>query len=210
MQAKHEWRKKEKSFYLPKNKPETLTVPEFSFISIQGEGSPASSAFTKKVEALYALAYTIKMMPKKMDKPPQGYFDFTVYPLEGVWDINEKAKANFDGTINKDELVYRLMIRQPDFVDQAFYRDMLELAKQKKANPLFEQLSFEQIEEGKAVQMLHVGPFDDEPQSFEKMEAFAVAEGLERLSKVHREIYLSDPRKVTPDKLKTVLRFQVK
>ncbi|UQN44934.1 GyrI-like domain-containing protein [Agarivorans sp. B2Z047] len=145
-----------------------------------------------------------------MDKPPQGYFDFTVYPLEGVWDISEKAKAKFDGTINKDELVYRLMIRQPDFVDQAFYRDMLELAKQKKANPLFEQLSFEQIEEGKTVQMLHVGLFDDEPQSFEKMEAFAVAEGLERLSKVHREIYLSDPRKVTPDKLKTVLRFQVK
>ena len=210
MQVKHEWRKKEKTIYLPKNKPEIIDIPEFKFITIEGEGSPAESIFTENIGALYSLAYTIKMMPKKMGTPPNGYFDFTVYPLEGVWDINDEAKANFNGTVNKDDFVYRLMIRQPSFVDELFFREMLEAAKEKKKNPLLEQMNFERSSEGLCVQMLHLGPFEDEPASFEKMEDFAQSEGLIRLSKVHREIYLSDTRKVAPEKLKTVLRFQAK
>ncbi len=210
MQAKYEWRKKEKAIYFPKNKPEIIDIPEFKFITIEGEGSPAESLFTKNIGALYSLAYTIKMMPKKMNVPPKGYYDFTVYPLEGVWDINDKAKANFNGVINKDDFVYKLMIRQPHFVDAFFFREMLEFAKEKKKNPLLEQLNFEHSSEGLCVQMLHLGPFEDEPASFEKMEDFAQEEGLVRLSKVHREVYLSDTRKVAPEKLKTVLRFQVK
>ena len=206
MQDKHEWRKKEKALYLPKNKPEVIDIPEFKFITIEGEGSPADSVFTDYIGALYSLAYTIKMMPKKMDRQPKGYFDFTVYPLEGVWDINDKAKANFKGRINKEDLVYKLMIRQPDFVSENFYSEMLEVAKKK--NPLLEQINFERLSEGRCVQMLHLGPFEDEPASFEIMEDFAKSEGVVRLSKMHREIYLSDPRKVAPEKLKTVLRFQ--
>ena len=208
MQDKHEWRKKEKALYLPKNKPEVIDIPEFKFITIEGEGSPADSVFTKYIGALYSLAYTIKMMPKKIDRQPKGYFDFTVYPLEGVWDINDKAKANFKGRINKEDLVYKLMIRQPDFVSKNFYSEMLEVAKEKKKNPLLEQINFERLSEGRCVQMLHLGPFEDEPASFEIMEDFAKSEGVVRLSKMHREIYLSDPRKVAPEKLKTVLRFQ--
>ena len=208
MQDKHEWRKKEKALYLPKNKPEVIDIPEFKFITIEGEGSPADSVFTDYIGALYSLAYTIKMMPKKMDRQPKGYFDFTVYPLEGVWDINDKAKANFKGRINKEDLVYKLMIRQPDFVSKNFYSEMLEVAKEKKKNPLLEQINFERLSEGRCVQMLHLGPFEDEPASFEIMEDFAKSEGVVRLSKMHREIYLSDPRKVAPEKLKTVLRFQ--
>tara|TARA_Y100000294_G_C8453654_1_gene295701 strand:+ start:127 stop:759 length:633 start_codon:yes stop_codon:yes gene_type:complete len=208
MQDKHEWRKKEKALYLPKNKPEVIDIPEFKFITIEGEGSPADSVFTDYIGALYSLAYTIKMMPKKMDRQPKGYFDFTVYPLEGVWDINDKAKANFKGRINKEDLVYKLMIRQPDFVSENFYSEMLEVAKKKKKNPLLEQINFERLSEGRCVQMLHLGPFEDEPASFEIMEDFAKSEGVVRLSKMHREIYLSDPRKVAPEKLKTVLRFQ--
>jgi len=208
MQVKYEWRKQEKAIYLPKNKPEIIDIPEFKFITIGGEGSPAESLFTENIGALYSLAYTIKMMPKRMDAPPKGYFDFTVYPLEGVWDINDEAKANFNGTINKDDFVYKLMIRQPDFVDEAFFKEMLKVAKEKKKNPLLEQLNFERSSEGLCVQMLHLGPFEDEPASFEKMEDLARDEGLSRLSKVHREIYLSDARKVAPEKLKTVLRFQ--
>jgi len=208
MQDKHEWRKKEKALYLPKNKPEVIDIPEFKFITIEGEGSPSDSVFTDYIGALYSLAYTIKMMPKKIDRQPKGYFDFTVYPLEGVWDINDKAKANFKGRINKEDLVYKLMIRQPDFVSENFYSEMLEVAKEKKKNPLLEQINFERLSEGRCVQMLHLGPFEDEPASFEIMEDFAKSEGVVRLSKMHREIYLSDPRKVAPEKLKTVLRFQ--
>jgi len=208
MQDKHEWRKKEKALYLPKNKPEVIDIPEFKFITIEGEGSPADSVFTHYIGALYSLAYTIKMMPKKIDRQPKGYFDFTVYPLEGVWDINDKAKANFKGRINKEDLVYKLMIRQPDFVSENFYSEMLEVAKEKKKNPLLEQINFERLSEGRCVQMLHLGPFEDEPASFEIMEDFAKSEGVVRLSKMHREIYLSDPRKVAPEKLNTVLRFQ--
>jgi hypothetical protein len=208
MQDKHEWRKKEKALYLPKNKPEVIDIPEFKFITIEGEGSPSDSVFTDYIGALYSLAYTIKMMPKKIDRQPKGYFDFTVYPLEGVWDINDKAKANFKGRINKEDLVYKLMIRQPDFVSENFYSEMLEVAKEKKKNPLLEQINFERLSEGRCVQMLHLGPFEDEPASFEIMEDFAKSEGVVRLSKMHREIYLSDPRKVAPEKLNTVLRFQ--
>ena len=208
MQDKHEWRKKEKALYLPKNKPEVIDIPEFKFITIEGEGSPSDSVFTDYIGALYSLAYTIKMMPKKIDRQPKGYFDFTVYPLEGVWDINDKAKANFKGRINKEDLVYKLMIRQPDFVSKNFYSEMLEVAKEKKKNPLLEQINFERLSEGRCVQMLHLGPFEDEPASFEIMEDFAKSEGVVRLSKMHREIYLSDPRKVAPEKLKTILRFQ--
>jgi len=208
MQDKHEWRKKEKALYLPKNKPEVINIPEFKFITIEGEGSPADSVFSDYIGALYSLAYTIKMMPKKMDTQPKGYFDFTVYPLEGVWDINDKAKANFKGRINKEDLVYKLMIRQPDFVSENYYSEMLEVAKEKKKNPLLEQINFERLSEGRCVQMLHLGPFEDLTASFEIMEDFAKSEGVVRLSKMHREIYLSDPRKVAPEKLKTVLRFQ--
>jgi hypothetical protein len=148
------------------------------------------------------------MMPKKMDTQPKGYFDFTVYPLEGVWDINDKAKANFKGRINKEDLVYKLMIRQPDFVSENYYSEMLEVAKEKKKSPLLEQINFERLSEGRCVQILHLGPFEDLTASFEIMEDFAKSEGVVRLSKMHREIYLSDPRKVAPEKLKTVLRFQ--
>ena len=210
MKTKYEWRKKEKAIYLPKNKPEVINIPEFKFIAIEGEGSPAESLFTENIGALYSLAYTIKMIPKKMGVLPKGYYDFTVYPLEGVWDINDEAKANFNGVINKDDFVYKLMIRQPDFVDELFFREMLEVVKDKKKSPLLDQLRFERFSEGLCVQMLHLGPFEDEPASFEKMESFVRDEGLIRLSKVHREIYLSDTRKVVPEKLKTVLRFQVK
>ena len=210
MHIKHEWRKKEKTIYLPKNKPEIIEIPKFKFITIEGEGSPLESSFTDKIGALYSLAYTIKMMLKKTNTPPKGYYDFTVYPLEGVWDINDEAKANFNGDLNKDDFIYKLMIRQPDFVDDKIFREMLEIAKEKKKNPLLEQLSFECSSEGLCVQMLHLGPFEDEPVSFEIMEYFAQSEGLIRLSKVHREVYLSDTRKVVPEKLKTVLRFQAK
>ena len=143
-----------------------------------------------------------------MNPPPTGYMDYPVYPLEGIWDVNEAAKRE-DRAFNKDDLVFKIMIRQPAFVDADLFQEMLELTKTKKPHPLLDKLQFEAIMDGKCVQMLHIGPYDDEPASFQRMEEFATAQQLKRLSKTHREVYLSDFRKVAPEKLKTVLRFQV-
>lgn len=205
---KHEWRKKEKSIYLPKAKPVIIDVPEYKFITIKGTGSPDSPLFTECIGALYSLAYTIKMTLKKVDNPPQNYCDYTVYPLEGVWDINDDAKKQFTGTINKKDLVYKIMLRQPDFITDDFYHEMLDIVKHKKPSSMLEHLKFETINEGKCIQMLHVGKFENEADTFTIMEEFTKEQGLTRLSKVHREIYLSDFRKVEEEKLKTVLRFK--
>jgi len=206
---KHEWRKKEKAVYLPKTKPELIDLPEFRFASLSGEGNPNSDFFSDYIVALYSVSYAIKMTLKKMEIKPDDYVDWTVYPLEGVWDISDKAKQNFDGKINKDDLVFDLMIRQPDFVSDELFKEMLELAKKKKPQPLLDKVKLKKISEGRCIQMMHVGSYDNEPESFELMEEFASSQGLVRKSKVHREIYLSDFRKVPEEKLKTTLRFQL-
>lgn len=205
---KHEWRKKEKGIYLPKSKPEIVDVPKFKFLTIEGQGNPNNDYFTECIAALYSLSYGIKMCPKKGIEP-DGYFDYTVYPLEGVWDINEDAKKVFAGTIDKDDLVFKLMIRQPDFVNADLVERIRTMTKEKKPQNLLDDVICEDITEGKCVQMLHLGSYDNESVTFKIMEDFAVECGIKRLSKVHREIYLSDARKVVPEKLKTVLRFQV-
>ncbi|MBR9920254.1 MAG: hypothetical protein GYB31_05385 [Bacteroidetes bacterium] len=205
---KHAWRKQEKQFYLPKTKPEVISIPPFRFFTIKGAGNPNDAAFAEYIGVLYALSYTIRMSPKK-DMAPPGYFEYTVYPLEGVWDITDEAKKTFDGTLNKDDLVFHLMIRQPDFVDTGYAQGIIDYCKAHKPHPLLEQVRFETIEEGDCVQMMHLGPFDNEPETFAQMEAFAERQNLKRVSKIHREIYLSDPRKTVPEKLKTCLRFNV-
>lgn len=205
---KHEWRKKEKGIYLPKNKPEIVDIPKFKFLTVKGEGNPNDDGFSDYIEALYSLSYGIKMSPKK-GLQPEGFYDYTVYPLEGVWDLNEEAKKNFTGTFSKDDLVFKLMIRQPDFVKLDFFDTIRKMTMAKKPHKLLQEVSFEGIEEGKCIQMLHIGSYDSEPESFQIMEDFAAANGLKRLSKTHREVYLSDPRKVAPEKLKTLLRFQL-
>ncbi|MBX2840278.1 MAG: GyrI-like domain-containing protein [Flammeovirgaceae bacterium] len=205
---KHEWRKKEKKIYIPANKPEVIEVPKFKFLTINGEGNPNMESFTNYIEVLYTLSYGIKMSPKK-GMELKGFYDYTVYPLEGVWDINEKAKKNFNGLINKDDLVFKLMIRQPDFVHADFVGIIREMTIKRKPLELLREVSFEEIEEGKCIQMLHKGSFDNEPETFKVMEEFAETNGLKRVSKIHREIYLSDTRKVAPEKLKTTLRFNV-
>lgn len=208
---KHEWRKQELSIYLPKAKPELITIPTYKYVVIDGEGNPNSDAFAACIEVLYSVSYAIKMTLKKMDNVPKSYEDYTVYPLEGVWDITDEAKKTFtQGALNKDDLVYRLMIRQPDFVHNDFFKEMVAITKKKKPNTLLDTLKFESLTDGTCIQMMHIGSFDNEPQSFKVMEAYAKEQGVERASKIHREIYLSDFRKVPEEKLKTVLRFQVK
>ncbi|WP_074407730.1 MULTISPECIES: GyrI-like domain-containing protein [Aquimarina] len=206
---KHEWRKKEKGVYIPKNTPEIIKIPEYNFLTIEGEGNPNNEFFSEYIGILYAISYAIKMGLKKQETIPKGYFDYTVYPLEGIWDINEAAKVTYKGTIDKDDLVFKLMIRQPNFVDDELAKYMIDQTKKKKPHVLLEKVRFEKITEGKCIQMMHLGSYDNEPESFKVMEEFAEKEHLYRPSKVHREIYLSDFRKVPAEKLKTVLRFKV-
>ncbi|UTW61140.1 GyrI-like domain-containing protein [bacterium SCSIO 12741] len=207
--TKHEWRKKEKSIYQPKTEPQFIDVPSFQFITLAGEGNPNSESFSEYIGALYSLAYGLKMNLKKEALQPEGYQDFTVYPLEGVWDLNEEAKRTFTGTFSKDDLVFNLMIRQPDYIPLEYMEHIRQEVLKKKSNPLVEQIKIERIQEGPCVQMMHVGSYDDEPASFARMEDFTKKMGSTRLSKIHREIYLSDFRKVDPEKLKTILRFGV-
>jgi len=195
---KYEWRKKEKDSYLPKAKPELVDVPEYKFVTIAGEGNPNSEHFSEYIGVLYTVSYAIKTTLKKREPKPKGYMGYTVYPLEGVWDISKEARKTFNGMVNKDDFVYTLMIRQPDFVSDTFFKEMLDLAKKKKPYALLDQVQFETIREGKCIQMLHIGPYDNEPENFKTMESFATANNWCRDSKVHREIYLSDFRKVAP------------
>jgi len=206
---KHEWRKKEKAIYIPKTKPELIDIPEYQFATISGEGNPNSEVFQENIVALYTISYSIKMGLKKFKLKPNNYVDWTVYPLEGVWDISEKAKQNYNGQINKEDLVFDLMIRQPDFINDEFFNEMLQLAKRKNPQKLLGNIKLNKFSEGRCIQMMHVGSYDNESASFEVMERFANGQNLIRKSKVHREIYLSDFRKVPAEKLKTTLRFQL-
>lgn len=205
---KYEWKKNEKQFYLPTGNPELVNVPAFNFYTIEGKGNPNDAQFAGFIGVLYSLSYAVKMSPKK-GFAPDGYFDYTVYPLEGVWDLTEEARKTYDGSFDKNDLVFKLMIRQPSFVDSGFALKMLEVTKKNKPHELLNKVKFEEITEGQCIQMLHLGSYDNEPVSFHLMEQFADKIGYKRVAKTHREIYLSDARKVPADKLKTVLRFRV-
>jgi hypothetical protein len=204
----HEWKKAEKSFYLPGKNPEFIKIPSFKFFSVKGKGDPNDKSLGDFISVLYSLSYGVKMSPKK-GLAPKDYFEYTVYPLEGVWDISEEAKKSPSATLDKSSLIFNLMIRQPDFVNAEFAEEIIIMTKKKKPNPLLDHVIFNTIEEGKCIQMLHVGSYNDEPLSFKRMEDFCLNNNFTRELKIHREIYLSDARKVSPEKLKTVLRFKI-
>lgn len=200
---KVDYKKDYKPLYLPKSQPELITVPPIPFVVIDGQGDPNGPEFSMVTEALYAFSYALKMSYKS-ETPPPGYYEYTVFPLEGVWDLVDPSKG-----LRKDNLKYQLMIRQPDFLTESLFQYSPELAKKKKKNPHLESLRFETITEGLCCQTMHFGSYDDEPESFNKISDFLSHNGYKRLYKTHREIYLSDPRKTATEKLKTVLRVQV-
>jgi hypothetical protein len=202
MSRKVDYKKDFKPLYLPKPLPEIVDVPEMPFFMIDGSGDPNGEEFAKATEALYSMSYAVKMSYKS-DDVPAGYYEYTVFPLEGVWDLVDRTKPPTD----KSNLKYTIMIRQPDFLTQKEFERFWEQTKKKKHNPFLENVRFERLADGLCCQMLHIGSFDDEPASFARMEAFCQEQGYIRASKIHREIYLSDPRKTEAAKLKTVLRF---
>ncbi|WP_058301915.1 GyrI-like domain-containing protein [Gorillibacterium timonense] len=204
---KKEWRKEEKAFYLPSEQPERIHIPAWRFLAITGEGNPNTPAFSERIEALYSCAYAIRMMPKT-GVTPEGYQEYTVYPLEGLWSLPNTTGEN--DPLDKDQLLYTLMIRQPDFVTDEIAERAVHTANKKKPLPLLQEVRLSSIEEGLCVQVLHIGSFDEEPRSFEKMKQFMQEQKLSLRSREHREIYLSNFEKTAKENLKTVLRYRVK
>lgn len=189
----------------PAGRISLVDVPDARFLMIDGEGNPNSSqAFSEAVEALFGLSYTLKFMIKKGPNP----VDYGVMPLEGLWWTDDMNHFSMD---NKDLWKWTLMIRQPDFITSDMVREATaQLSKKKGAElPALPRLRFEAMAEGLCAQILHIGPYSDEPPTIQKLHAFIHENGYELRGK-HREIYLGDARRTAPEKLKTILRQPVR
>ncbi len=201
--------KGENALYQPKAEPGLLDVPEMRFVMVDGAGDPneEGGAYQQALNVLYAIAYTIKMS-KKGARPIDGYFEFSVAPLEGLWAMRDNQPGIDYG--HKEKLRWTAMLRQPDFVtDEVFAWASAEAARKKKLDTSIARL--ERYREGLCVQCMHLGPYDDEPATMEKIDRFIAENGLapDYETRRHHEIYLSDPRRCAPEKRKTVLRAPV-
>ncbi|MBU0976054.1 MAG: GyrI-like domain-containing protein [Patescibacteria group bacterium] len=203
--SKVDFKKKYKKLYSPpKGKFIIIDVPKLKFLMIDGQGDPNTSVeYQSAVEALYKISYSIKMSPKKNLKI-KGFYDYTVPPLEGLWYVDDISK--FKDT-PKDKWKWTMMIMQPEFVSRQVLGEILgQLANDKKINnPKINKVRLEEYKEGRSVQTLYLGAYKDEGLTIGKMHKFIIDQGY-KLSGKHHEIYLSDPRKVVPDKLKTIIR----
>ena len=205
-----DYKKEYKEFYMPKSKPEIVTVPSMNYIAVRGTGNPnvEGGAYKASIGLLYGIAFTIKMS-KKGSRQIEGYFDYVVPPLEGFW--WQDGIYGFDYT-RKDLFHWISIIRLPDFVEQEDFKWAVAEAEKKKKQD-FSAVEFMTIEEGLCVQMMHIGPFDDEPASVALMDSYIAEQGYENdfsSSRLHHEIYLSDARKAAPEKWKTVIRHPIR
>jgi hypothetical protein len=200
--------KKFKSYYTAKPQPEIIELPSVPYLTITGKGDPSSRAFADKLETLYPVAYAIKFMAKVTAH------DFTVPKLEGLWWFDDERFGTLTMEeaplrIPRDEWYWRLLIRMPDFVTEAMVEEAKATVSKKKNIPSVAETSLYTLAEGKVLQMLHVGPFDREPETLLQMQKFIEKHNLKK-NGLHHEIYLSDFRKTAPEKLKTILREPVK
>lgn len=205
-----DYKKEYKEFYLPPKKPMLVEVPVMTFLAVRGHGDPneEGGSYKDALEALYGVAYTIKMS-KKGDHRIEGYFDFVVPPLEGFWWQNGVRGVDYT---RKEDFSWISAIRVPEFVTREEFEWAVAEASAKKKRD-FSMVELVAIEEGLCVQCLHVGPYDDEPATVEAMHAFAEGQGLvEDFSdeRLHHEIYLNDARRTALEKLKTVIRHPVR
>jgi hypothetical protein len=211
IEMKYEWKKSEKELYQPKETPALVTVPAQKFFKISGKGNPNDVDFADRIGVLYSLAYAVRMMPRN-GFTPEGYFEYTVYPLEGLWDLSDEGRKA--AAFSKDDLIYTIMIRQPEFVTQEVAQRALDSVRRKKPNSLLDEVVFEVSEEELCVQVMHTGSYDDEPESFAKMKQFIAEKQLEIVSMIHREIYIKSLRDSDSAeekaKLKTILRYSVR
>ena len=205
-----DFKKEYKEFYMPKNKPEIVTVPKANYIAVRGKGNPneIDGAYQQAISILYAVAYTLKMSYKTEHKI-EGFFEYVVPPLEGFW-----WQDNVDGIDYADKAAFNWIsvIRLPEFITQKDFEWAVKTASEKKKLDC-SSAEFLTVDEGLCVQIMHIGAFDDEPQSVALMDEYIAQNGYENditESRLHHEIYLSDARKVAPEKWKTVIRHPIK
>lgn len=205
-----DFKKKYKEFYMSKNVPEIVTVPRANYIAVRGQGDPneEGGAYQKAIGVLYAVAYTLKMS-YKTDHRIEGFFEYIVPPLEGFWWQDGVDGIDYG---SKDTFRWISVIRLPDFVTKADFGWAVETAAKKK-NLDCSSAEFLTVDEGLCVQIMHHGPFDDEPATIALMDAFLSESGYENDitdARLHHEIYLSDARKVAPAQWKTVIRHPIR
>ena len=205
-----DFKKEYREFYLPAKKPCILTIPPMQFLAVRGKGDPndPNGEYQSTLNQLYGIAYTIKMS-KMGDHRMDGYFDFVVPPLEGFW-----QQDGIDGVdyTRKEDFRFVSVIRVPDFVTRAEFEWAVQSATEKKQSD-FSKVEFLTIDEGICVQCMHIGPYDDEPATVAQMHEYIQEQGyIPDFSDIrqHHEIYLSDPRKTAPEKLKTVIRHPIR
>ena len=205
-----DFKKEYKEFYLPKNQPSIVTVPPMNYIAVRGEGDPNAEdgAYKQAIGLLYGIAFTIKMS-KKGDHRIEGFFDYVVPPLEGFWWQDGVKWIDY---ARKDRFQWISVIRLPDFVTKKdFDWAVAEATRKKKTD--FSRAEFLTCDEGLCVQCLHIGSYDDEPATVEQMHRYMEELGYAldiTEQRLHHEIYLSDVRKVAPEKLKTVIRHPIR
>ncbi len=198
-------KKEFKELYKPPKKPTTVDVPEFNFIMVDGKGDPnTSKEYQDAVGALYSVGYTVKFAVKKI-----GTANFTVLPLEGLWWLEGETELDEN---RKDDWSWTAMIMQPEYVTKELFNQSLEQVAKKKKLPALSKMRFESLHEGLSAQIMHLGPFSAEGPSIEKLHDFIKENGYEfdGLTQKHHEIYLSDVRRVSPEKMRTIIRQPMK
>ncbi|MDY2848133.1 MAG: GyrI-like domain-containing protein [Oscillospiraceae bacterium] len=207
---KLDYKKEYKDLYQPSAKPSLIDVPEMIFIAVDGMGDPNTSVeYKTAMELLYGLSFTIKMS-KMNGTQPEGYFEYVVPPLEGLW--HQEGISGIDYS-RKEDFNWTSMIRQPEFVTEEVFENAKAVLSKKKPGLDLSRARYMKMTEGLCVQIMHKGSYDDEPASIEKMNAFIKEKGFaEDFSdeRRHHEIYLSDPRKCAPERLRTVIRHPVR
>jgi hypothetical protein len=192
--------KEYKSYYKANRKPEVVEHSEANYLTVEGKGEPAGGVFVSKVEALYPLAYGIKKICKEQGK------DFGVPKLEGLWWVEGNKPAL---EVPRSKWCWKLLIRMPEFVTLEMMQSVQPEVAKKKNNNLIKGISFEKLTEGKCVQVMHIGPYSAEPETINSLMEF-ISENGQSINGLHHEIYLSDPRKTEPSKMKTIIRYPVK
>lgn len=205
-----DFKKEYKELYKPKDKPSIINVEKANFIAVRGVGDPneENSEYKQSISLLYPIAYAIKMS-KKGDYKIDGYFDFVVPPLEGFWWQEGIKGVDY---ANKDSFNFISLIRMPDFVTKEVFEWAIEETTRKKKED-FSKVEFFTYDEGLCVQCMHIGPYNDEPITVEAMHEYMIEQGYEldiTDERFHHEVYISDVRKTSPEKLKTVLRHPIK
>ncbi len=206
-----DYKKEYKEFYMPPKKPTIVTVPPMNFIAVRGRGDPNTEdgEYKQSISLLYGIAFTIKMS-KKGTKQIEGYFDYVVPPLEGFW--WQEGVQGIDYT-HKENFNWISLIRLPDFATKDVFEWAVSEATAKKKKSDFSKAEFLTYNEGLCVQCTHIGSYDDEPATIELMHEFMEQKGYTldiSDRRFHHEIYLSDPRRVAPERLKTVVRHPIK